>query len=238
MYDALMEVLVNIRDSKSEETIERLLEHNWPFTIKVIKQSHSHDALITISEGELYLEAGNGQRPILFSWDEKMSKWSKDRNICHNLRKSLGVQTNDFVIDATVGFGQDTSYLLYMGLNVIGFERVPFLYFLHKSALILSDKVIKLELIFGQASDSDYRNIPIYFDPMFDDGSKRRAQAKKSMSFLHKVIGIDKDAVVEAKKLRFMSSRLVIKKSPRDPHLIENCNSSWKSKAVRFDLYL
>jgi hypothetical protein len=231
-----MELPVNIRDTKSEESFSKLLEHEWPF--KIVKSKNHEDALALIIDGVLHLMAENGQNPIPFSWTEKLNKWKHDKTISNNLKKALGASAQDIVIDATVGFGQDTSYLLHYGLNVIGFERVPLLYFLQKGSLILCPEKINLELVFGMASDSEYRDLPIYFDPMFDNGSKRKAKAKKSMSILHKIIGADEDAVSEAEKLRSISSRLVIKKSPRDPELLKGRNSSWESKAVRFDLYL
>ena len=230
-----MKVLVDIRDAKSEEVFNKLLSYDWPF---LVQRSQEGDALVVLIEGELHLIAGDGQSPIVFSWPRKLNKWNNDKTISNNLMRALGSKRGDTVIDATVGFGQDTSYLLHHGLNVIGFERVPLLYFLQKGSLLISEEELNLELIFGQASDADYEGLPIYFDPMFDNGIKRKAKAKKTMSLLHKMIGADDDAISEAKKLRAISGRLVIKKSPRDPELLEDRNSSWESKAVRFDLYL
>jgi hypothetical protein len=77
---------------------------------------------------------------------------------------------------------------------------------------------------------------------MFDDGKSRKAKPKKKMEVFHSIVGADEDAYQEAKLLHSLLEgqlkRLVIKRSPRDGALLEKPNSTWESKAVRFDLYL
>ena len=74
---------------------------------------------------------------------------------------------------------------------------------------------------------------------MYDDGSKRKAKTNKEMSLFHKLLkDTEDDSEKAAQLLREKTKRLVIKRAPKGELLLKGPNSQWKSKSVRFDLYL
>lgn len=233
-----MTIVINIRDNACSHHLTALKNEPWPFPVRFVEsQTFDKNHPIYLDENGLYLGLKSGLNDIFFSWEDKLHHWTRDRSISAHLMKALGCKKGDKVIDATAGFGFDTSYLLHHGLEVVAFERTPILYTLLRGSLLLYEKALPLTLNFGAASDHVW-DCPVYFDPMYDAGDKRSAASKKEMSFLHELVGADEDAEEQARLLRQKTKRLVIKRPPRLPPMLPHRNSYWESKAVRFDLYL
>ena len=193
------------------------------------------------SEGTPYLYAGSDQKPILFSWQHSLNFWSREVVSFKKtpLLKALGVSPGDTVVDATCGMGQDSSFLLHAGLKVHAYERFFLTAFL-LSFSAWSENTNDLTLHSDDYSTSEviHEGAPIYYDPMFDDGKKRKAKAKKSMTLFHDLLDAPEDSKEVAARLLKKTHRLVIKRPPKGELLLPGPNAQWKSKAVRFDLYL
>jgi 16S rRNA (guanine1516-N2)-methyltransferase len=233
---------------KMHDSLQQII---WEFPVKYLSPESLNPAdlptgSLFVDEKGAQLVALSGQKAILFSWLKLQAHWRGEASKvkASPLLRALGARSDEWVVDATCGTGRDTSYLLHHGLNVCAFERNKAIFFLLKSSQVFEDFLHeRLNLFFGQASasldTSDFhKNVPVYFDPMFDDGQGRKAKTKKNMEVFHQVVGADKDALGEAMKLKELSDRLVIKRSPRDGELLPKPSSTWKTKSVRFDLYL
>jgi len=214
----------------------RVRDFSWPFSVNIVYEG-DFDAML--EPHGIRLNLGEGHLSDLMSWKKRLNFWKYDKTPNTNLLKALGAKANDLVVDATLGFGDDSSFLLSRGVKVHCFERLPALYFAHKASSLLDEMdSTHLQINYGQAKDhiSDVKSI--FFDPMYDDGKSRKAASRKEMSFLHKKVGGDEDAISQGEILRNKCQRLVVKRPPKAPDLLANKNSSWKTKAVRFDLYL
>lgn len=231
---------VHVKDALPKSFLDILQQNVWEFPVKFVETGES------LVPGDLFVDelgvglvTPSGQKPLYVSWKASFHKWSKEKKLTQNpLIKALGAKRGEAVIDATMGLGKDSALMLACGLKVYGFERNPKIYFLAKAAQLLEEFLPdNLFLKFGEVRENEEK-LPIYFDPMFDDGTKRKALPTKGMALFHKIVGGDKDAAHVGERLRALTPRLVIKRSPRDPLLLENRNSAWESKAVRFDLYL
>lgn len=194
-------------------------------------------------EGELFFIAEAGERPFSLSWAKNLNFWSRESFSFKKspLLRALGAAAGEWVVDATCGTGQDASYLLSAGLKVRAYERFFPSYLLLKYSLSREEVTDNLELYFGSYADRDERwDCPVYYDPMFDDGTKRKAKSNKQMSLFHSLL---KDQVDDGPKVAAMllkkTKRLVVKRPPKGELLLEKgLNAQWSTKAVRFDLYL
>lgn len=203
-------------------------------------------ALFLSDEGELLFIGDSGQKPMSFSWVKNLNFWSREVVSFkkHPLLRALGVKPGEWVVDATCGTGGDCSFLLHAGLKVKAYERY-FPTFLLLSYSLLSEELPEnlseaIEVYYGDyAHNADQWNCPIYFDPMFDDGSKRKAKTNKEMTLFHSLLkDLPDDSSEVAKLLLLKTKRLVVKRPPKGDLLLANPNAQWTSKAVRFDLYI
>lgn len=248
-----MSIEVIVLEAPSSERLDQLQQYLWDFEVKYTTSDELLPAQVGIRGSELLLGGLAGQKPIVYGLNQELRFWRDSLTKTLNkskgkskgnakarpaILKALGVGRGDKVIDATFGLGRDSCQLMSAGLKVTAFERVPELFFLAKASQIWEDiSEDRLELHFGSVRENPER-LPIYFDPMFSDGSDRKAKSGKGMQVFHELVGSDDDAGSEAKRLRELTDRLVIKRAPKAPQLLEGRNSDWTSKAVRFDLYL
>lgn len=244
-----MSIEVIILEAPSSERLDLLQQHLWGFEVKFTESDQLLPTQVGIRGNELLLGGLAGQRPIVYGlnqelrfWRDTLAKTFKKAKGNAKARpailKALGVGRGDKVIDATFGLGRDSCQLMSAGLQVMAFERVPELFFLAKASQLWEEiPEERLVLHFGSVRENPDR-LPIYFDPMFSDGSDRKALSGKGMQVFHELVGSDDDASSEAKRLRDLTDRLVIKRAPKAPQLLDGRNSDWTSKAVRFDLYL
>lgn len=228
----------------SQKIHDSLQQNSWDFEVKIhvinpetFELKGLRTGAIFYSAQGVYLGSREGQLPLDFSWEKKAQKWRSEASK-HPLKKAIGKERGAIVIDATVGFGGDTSVLLALGYKVDGYERNPAVFLcLYLSQLRERFFLESLKLHFGQVKENPEGH-PIYFDPMYEDGDSRKAKPTKEMEVFHHVIGPDDDAILEAQRLKDLTKRFVVKRSPRNPPLLEKVNSQWKSKALRLDLYL
>jgi len=166
------------------------------------------------------------------------------------LAKALGRKTKT-VIDATTGWGQDALFIFRMGYQLQCIERSPVMAVLLEDAflrLAQRDWVQKRQLALpvlkqGNAIKllSQLETAPdcIYLDPMFPPKRKKSALAKKSMQVLQQLLGHDED-----KEQLFMiamtaaAKRVVVKRPDYAEPLGGKPNQSFKSKLLRYDIYL
>ena len=236
-----MFIEVTVIEAPEKHLYNKLQQNVWDFEVRYREGQELGVGQIGLKGNQVILGTEFPDSPFIYSWDQQMRTWAGDRDVFQGktgLIKALGLKKEDRVFDATMGLGKDTTQLLSFGANVIAHERVPEVFFMGRASQLFEGFLQdKLCLRFGALLQNP-ENLPIYFDPMFDDGSKRKAKAHKGMSAFHKLVGGDEDACEEAKRLRAMTSRLVIKRPSKKQALLGNVNSSWKGKAVSFDLYL
>lgn len=166
------------------------------------------------------------------------------------LAKALGRKTTT-IIDATTGWGQDALSIWRMGYQVQCFERSPVM------AALLDDAFLRLtqlewmqklnlrppDLIQGDAINllAELKTMPdcIYLDPMFPAKRKKSALAKKSMQVLQRLLGADEDKEqLFTTAIAATAKRVVIKSPDYAEPLGGKPNESFKSKLVRYDVYL
>jgi 16S rRNA (guanine1516-N2)-methyltransferase len=167
-----------------------------------------------------------------------------------SLAQAIGRKTKT-IVDATTGWGQDSLHVFRMGYSIRCIERSPVMHELLKDGFIrLSAKewVLQLslkvpELLFGNACDvlSTLEDKPecIYIDPMFPAKRKKSALAKKSMTILRDLLGDDEDKEqLFAAAMNTATKKVVVKCSEYAQPLAAKPNESFKSKLLRYDVYL
>jgi 16S rRNA (guanine1516-N2)-methyltransferase len=151
------------------------------------------------------------------------------------------------IIDATAGWGRDSSVLAAFGAQVLMIERNPLMAALLDDALErrtpLEQQQMKMSLHQGDAwsylntlEPKDYPDV-IYIDPMHPLRTKS-ALVKKEMQVLQDIIGPDEDALelmILARER--VKQRVVVKWPQKSPSLL-NASACIAGKTVRFDLYL
>lgn len=133
------------------------------------------------------------------------------------------------ICDMTVGMGKDFFKFILAGYNVVGFERNPVFYHLVKDGLerfMISpeSEVLKeqfrvsnfcAELKFGEAKFNNQSEFDlIYYDPMYEDKSKKAAPKKGVQALKHL-----NQPSAEGEKLKYLGE--AIKAGPRS--LIFKC---------------
>lgn len=166
------------------------------------------------------------------------------------LVQALGRKTKT-IIDATTGWGQDSLYIFRMGYQLRCIEQSPVMFELLSDGFKrLSEKqwvknqaIRTPELFFGNASEvlSSLDDKPecIYLDPMFPAKTKKSALAKKSMRILRDLLGNDEDKhqLFEI-AFQIATKRVVVKRSCYAEPLASKPDESFKSKLLRYDVYL
>jgi len=143
------------------------------------------------------------------------------------------------ILDATAGMMGDSLLIYAYGVEkLICCERNPLAGTLIQNSV--KNSGLDIEFYFGSALDMDSRkNIEIiYFDPMYQEKNIKTAP-KKEMAIFRNIVGVDEDALENAKKLRELAlERLVIKRPNKAKPLIENPSHTIKGKSTSYDVYL
>jgi 16S rRNA (guanine1516-N2)-methyltransferase len=146
------------------------------------------------------------------------------------------------VLDGTLGLGKDAMHLLACGVEVVGVERHPVLFFLLQQS-VQSDlpSTSTLPVLFGDVSSHlrewGTRVEALYLDPMFEN-IKQKSAPKKGLAFLRSLTVCDTDVTeVGVRALQFGVKRVVVKRPLKGDHLAGKPNIVFKGKLVRYDVY-
>ncbi|MBG84658.1 MAG: hypothetical protein CMJ40_08950 [Phycisphaerae bacterium] len=155
------------------------------------------------------------------------------------------------ILDATAGFGHDAFLLACLGWNVHAVERNPIIFTLLKESLLSATGDEQISNIMGDRLQitnqdavawMDENNNPtvdvVYLDPMFNTRPSS-ALPKKPAQILRRLVGFDTDVqTLFDRAMEHAMDRVVIKRSDRDPPLVDQPSVSYKGKMVRYDVYM
>lgn len=154
------------------------------------------------------------------------------------------------VLDATAGLGKDAYLMASLGAQVFLTERNPIVSFLLLDGLKRAQQNVQTAELFNANMHflgSDLSHIPqseipcidvIYLDPMYPlQQHQKKAQVKKEMQLMRKLVGADDDTQTWLKAARKIAQRVVVKRPQWATALAEDIHSSIRSKNHRFDIY-
>ncbi len=166
------------------------------------------------------------------------------------LARAVGARVRR-IVDATAGLGQDALLLAAMGYEVIALERSPVVAALLRDGVARAQHDQRLARLIGdrlRVLNVEARELipqlrprpdTIYIDPMFPPKRRRSALPPKRVRWLRDLVGDDADAAELAELcLRFADKRVVIKRADDAPALLPAPNLSYRTKLVRYDVYL
>ncbi len=184
----------------------------------------------------------------LFKKLKKQKAFSKNQL----LAKAIGFKGKPLkLLDATAGLGRDSLFFLGLGCEVTAVEKSPIVFDLLTEAVVNAKKdelvgplFARFNLIPGDSlkimqelGENDFPDV-VYLDPMYPQKTKS-ALPKKEMIFLKNIVGDDVDGSnLLSLAINRCQSRVVVKRPPKCPPLIEPTNHSFKGKSVRYDMYL
>ncbi|KTD73669.1 class I SAM-dependent methyltransferase [Legionella tucsonensis] len=174
-------------------------------------------------------------------WSKRKSE-GKKQGLVRACKPSPGLK----IIDATAGWGRDSSILASFGAEVLMIERHPVMASLLSDALIRRNESeqhpLHLMLHAGDAysylnslTEQDYPDV-IYIDPMHPERSKS-ALVKKEMQALQQIIGTDEDALGLIQLAISRAKQKVVVKWPQKIKPLLPGNVAVEGKTVRFDIY-
>lgn len=170
------------------------------------------------------------------------------------LARAVQAKTQPLVWDATGGLGRDAFVMASLGLEVLVFERNPYVHALladglqraladHNTAQIAQRINLKYGSITCKAAmqKSDFLPDVIYLDPMYPQKQKSAA-VKKEMAYFHELLGAadennDTDLLLAAQKLA--CKRVIVKRPANGRFLAEKQPAfQYLGKTTRFDGYI
>lgn len=223
-------------------------EHNFNFE-EVLPHQKSH----------IYFEVGESLVLIVYIDELRPLRLQQDLfTVFKNLKTSkkdllyraiVGQSDTETVVDLTAGLLKDSCYFLKQNLNVLAFERNPFMFLFSAAQLrIASEKnqiFSNLELKFGSYSSENIgelsraksKKTTFYFDPIFET-SKRKSLPGKEMQIV-RFLAEDQDQDAKSffeNLVQDVSSRIVVKRSTKTPSLGKPIHS-FTGTTVVYDLY-
>jgi 16S rRNA (guanine1516-N2)-methyltransferase len=161
------------------------------------------------------------------------------------LAKAVGMKKGLKIADLTLGLAQDSLKLVYLGAEVTGIEKHPWIFALVENAIERVKNLTagqKLKIKNGSSLDFVDELLEehevFYLDPMFTH--KRSALPKKGMQYLAEITGDDDEKELGRLMKKIISSgkRLVVKRALKAPYLagIEP-RRHIDGKMIRFDIY-
>ncbi|PIT52993.1 16S rRNA methyltransferase [Snodgrassella alvi] len=170
------------------------------------------------------------------------------------LARAVQAKNQPLVWDATGGLGRDAFVMASLGLEVVVFERNPYVYALLADGLqrALADEQTtsiaqRISLHYGSIIllQTEQKQIPlpdvVYLDPMYPQKQKSAA-VKKEMAYFHELLGTadahnDQALLLAAQK--FAQKRVVVKRPANGVVLAEITPAfQYLGKTTRFDGYL
>jgi len=242
------------------------LDHNNPqraqqlarqFNLPQIEDPSSAALLLKIGSEKIELIDNQQKKPSGFSIDFSSGKAAHRRHFGGGrnqpLARAIGLKkgATPSVVDATAGLGRDAFVLATLGCTVNMIERSPIIALLLQQALNqgqqhpdISDICQRLTLINHDASDylltlpPEQQPEVIYLDPMYP-GRQKKAQVKKEMQLLQKLLGkdLDSERLLHA-ALKTAHKRVVVKRPKGAEPLAGTApHSCIESPNTRYDLY-
>jgi len=168
------------------------------------------------------------------------------------LAKAIG-RSSETVVDATAGLGHDSFLMACMGWHVQAIERHPVISTLliesvraamdhPEISTAIEDRLIvhegdALKILAGMESDPPD---VVYLDPMFQDvhGS---ALPRKPAQVLRRIVSPDdpeEERRLFESSMKIARQRVVVKRSDKAAPLVEDVDTSFHGKIVRYDVYL
>lgn len=213
---------------------------------------------VTAERLELRIRDDKG-RPVSCDLTKLDTHSPAGRSLKQPLVKALGIKKRSDpplrVLDATAGWGEDTWLMLAQGCHVHALERNPVMAVLLEDALSralpdLAEHADHVRVRQGCALDwlaNWFERYPagdvwseidvVYLDPMFPAG--RKTAQRKPMQVLHELVGDDADAAALVPlALQVARKRVVVKRPPKAPALLESPVVSHHGKGVRYDVYV
>lgn len=160
------------------------------------------------------------------------------------------------IVDCTGGLGQDAWALASLGCRVTVIERHPLLHTLLENALararvatesITRDTADRVTLLQADAREQLPQRVAhaIYLDPMYPERTRKKADSRKGMQFLHALLGppgTDEGSGLLPIALASDASRIVVKR-PKGAEPLAGA-SHWRgqrtaieSANTRYDVY-
>lgn len=159
-----------------------------------------------------------------------------------DIHRAVGeVSQETFILDATMGFAEDSFLLSKLNCQLLAIEQNQIVYFLVKNAMDRCEKA-NFQIKYGSSLDWMQNNRKkadiIYLDPMFHR-QDQKAKVKKEMQFLQK-LNIDSDngdALLYA-ALQSAKQKVIVKRHSHAKFLADiSPNYSVEGKSIRFDVY-
>jgi 16S rRNA (guanine1516-N2)-methyltransferase len=220
--------------------IEMLKTHSIEVELVSNEDCHLH-----FKSERLFMKNESGEFSLDWSGDYRRHR-SKGYSInSEPLAKSLLIKgnTENKIVDCTLGTGKDAILLLSFGATLDAFERNKLVFALaldaHRRCLVddeLGDFFKKhLKLHFGEAINSNCLADTAYFDPMYPE-KKKKALPRKEMQIFKELVGADNDILDQLKTLREKFKNVVVKR-PVKSEILDRPNASFSGKTTRYDRY-
>ena len=219
-----------------------------PQEAEILRDFHDERVRVCIDDLKISVEF-NGYKNIFFDLNKKFSYHQKffTKNSFYKdpLAKAIGIKKGKVVhtlVDTTGGTLSDTLLMLSYGVRkIIVFERNPLVAALIFNALRYfghSDKIIFYPHNFKNFESIIKEADVIYFDPMYKI-KKSKTAPKKEMAFFRELLDFDDDQIKLAHDLQILNhNRLVIKRSSKNPSLLDRADFTISGKSTCYDVYL
>jgi 16S rRNA (guanine1516-N2)-methyltransferase len=154
------------------------------------------------------------------------------------------------IFDLTAGLGADAYRLAAAGYAVEGCERNPVVYALLASGWDLvreTDAVpceiagrLRFEWSEGETmlERIESQGVGVYLDPMYPVPRRRSALPKRPLQILRGLIGEAGDTSPLLALARERAARVVVKRPPHAPPLMDDVGFTVETKLIRLDVYL
>lgn len=157
------------------------------------------------------------------------------------LTKAFGSMSDeDYIIDATMGFAEDTVKLAHHHFKVTAFEENPFVFVLVEDAIGRAN-MQNISIQMGKSEDLlakvTARPYAVYLDPMF--GEEKSAKVKKEMQVLQSLTEEKKHNDTDLFNIAYevCKNRVVVKRSLKAKPISDRKHQSLETKTIRFDIY-
>jgi 16S rRNA (guanine1516-N2)-methyltransferase len=171
-------------------------------------------------------------------FQQRLRSMGKGSDLAKAIGVNKGIKT---VCDATAGWCVDSLVLKKMGLTVTAVEISPVVHALVREAMSALTESLQIELINANALehfDSGVEYDAIYLDPLFPDKQKSAA-VRKEIQVLRDILPAAEDAEALLRKAcQVAKARVVVKRAPHSPPILEKPSHQFLSKMARFDVYL